>query len=344
MTSITIALDAMSGDHGLASVIPAAFAQLEKDPHLKFILVGDQNEIQAYLKKHHLKLTARLSICHASEVVSMDELPSQALRNKKDSSLRIAIEQIKNGTADAAVSAGNTGALMATSRFILKMLPGINRPAVTATIPTINNRSVSILDVGANVDCTAEQLLQFALMGSIVCETINYIKTPKVSLLNVGSEEIKGNELVKNATRLIQENSQINYVGFVEGDDIFRGEVDVVVCDGFVGNVVLKASEGVAKMILQLIKHSFKKNAFTFFCGLLAKSVLKPLIKTLNPETHNGSCLLGLKGIVIKSHGSANANAFAYAIEHAKLAVQQKLVEKIESGLQATNHNSIKEN
>ncbi len=306
--------------------------------------MGKKTEIEAYLKKHQLELGPRLSICHASEIVTMDELPSQALRNKKDSSIRVAIEQIKKGTADAAVSAGNTGALMAMARFILKMLPGISRPAVTAIMPTINNRTVNVLDVGANVDCSAEQLLQFALMGSIVMETIKHIKQPRVGVLNVGSEEIKGNELVKEATQLIQEHAEINYTGFVEGDDIFRGEVDVVVCDGFVGNVVLKASEGIASMILELIKHSFMRNTFSRFCALLAKPVLKPLAKTLNPETHNGSCLLGLKGIVVKSHGSANANAFAHAIEHAKSAVQQNLVGKIESGLHAINQTTIKEN
>ena len=343
MASITIALDTMGGDHGLDSVIPAAFAQLKKDPQLNFILVGKQNEIEAYLKKYHFKLNSRISICHASEVVAMDELPSQALRNKKDSSLRVAIEQIKKGNADAMVSAGNTGALMATARFVLKMLPGISRPAVTATIPTINNRTVSLLDVGANVNCDAEQLLQFALMGSIVRETIAHVANPKVGLLNVGSEEIKGNDLVKEAAQLIQKHAEINYTGFVEGDDIFYGDVDVVVCDGFVGNVVLKASEGIASMILKLIKRSFMRNSFSKFCALVAKPVLKPLAKTLNPETHNGSCLLGLKGIVVKSHGSANANAFAHAIEHAKSAVQQNLVGKIKSGLDAINQLPIKE-
>lgn len=343
MSSITIALDAMSGDHGLESVIPAAFAQLKKDPQLKLILVGRKIEIEAYLKKHQLEHNARLSICHASEIVTMDELPSQALRNKKDSSIRVAIGQIKKGAADAVVSAGNTGALMATARFVLKMLPGISRPAVMAIMPTINNRTVNLLDVGANVDCSAEQLLQFALMGSIVMETIEHVKKPNVGLLNVGAEEVKGNELVKEAAQLIQEHPEINYSGFVEGDDIFRGEVDVVVCDGFVGNVVLKASEGIAGMILELIKHSFMRNTFSRFCALLAKPILKPLGKTLNPETHNGSCLLGLKGIVVKSHGSANANAFAHAIEHAKSAVQQNLVKKIEFGLQVINQTSSKE-
>jgi len=343
MTSITIALDVMSGDHGLTTVIPAAFSQLEKDPNVQFILVGDQIEITNYLKRHRLQLTSRLSICHASEIVAMDEPPSQALRNKKDSSLRIAIEQIKNGKADAIVSAGNTGALMATARFVLKMLPGIHRPAIAATIPTINNHSVKMLDVGANINCTAEQLLQFALMGAIVCETIEGIKNPKVSLLNIGTEEIKGNHLVKEAAKLIQESMANNYVGFVEGDDIFRGEVDVIVCDGFIGNVVLKASEGIAGMILDLIKEAFRQNIFTRLCGILVKPIFKPLSKTLNPETHNGSSLLGLRGIVVKSHGSASANAFAFAIEQAKLAVQQNLVDKIKTGLQAIAHTSMDE-
>lgn len=334
MALITIALDAMSGDHVLRAVIPAAFTELKKDPQLKLILVGEQTQIKAYLKKHRLHLPSRLSIHHASEVVAMNDSPTIALRNKKDSSLRVAIEQVKLGIADAAVSAGNTGALMATARFVLKMLPGINRPAVIATMPTINNSSVIVLDVGANVNCSAEQLLQFALMGQVVCETIERIPMPKVSLLNIGSEEIKGNDLVKHAAKLIQEYTHINYVGFIEGDNIFSGNVDVVVCDGFVGNVVLKASEGIASVILTMVKRSFMQNVFSRCFGLLAKPVLKPLNKTLNPENYNGSCLLGLKGIVVKSHGSANANAFAKAIEKAKLAVQQNLSEKIESGLQ----------
>ena len=338
MASITIALDAMSGDHGLSSVIPAAFAQLKKDPELHLILVGQQTKIEGYLKTHHLQLNSRISICHASEVVTMDELPAQALRNKKDSSLRVAIELVKDGRADAIVSAGNTGALMATARFVLKMLPGINRPAVAVTIPTITDRHVKMLDMGANVNCTAEQLLQFALMGSIVCETIEHIDQPKVSLLNIGAEEIKGNELVKNTAKLIQENASINYVGFIEGDDIFRGEVDVIVCDGFVGNIVLKASEGIADMILQLIKRLFMKNLFNRFCAALIKPILRPLRTMLNPEAYNGSCLLGLKGVVIKSHGSANANAFYHAVGQAKLAVQQNLVNKIEAGLYAIGH------
>ena len=334
MAPITIALDAMSGDHALQTVIPAAFAELEKDPQLKLILVGEQTQIKKYLKEHHLYLPPRLSIHHASETVNMDELPTQTLRNKKDSSLRVAIEQVKLGIANAAVSAGNTGALMATARFVLNMLPGISRPTVIATMPTINNGSVVVLDVGANIDCTAKQLLQFALMGQTVCEIIEDIPSPKVGLLNVGAEEIKGNVLVKYAAELIQEHTHINYTGFIEGHDIFNGNVDVVVCDGFVGNVLLKASEGIAAMILTMVKRSFKENRLNHLRALLAKPVLNSLGKTLNPENYNGSCLLGVKGVVVKSHGSANANAFTKAIEKAKVAVQQNLVEKIQVGLQ----------
>ncbi len=343
MALITIALDAMSGDHVLRAVIPAAFAELEKDPQLKLILVGEQTQIKAYLQAHDLQLSPRLSIHHASEIVAMDELPALALRNKKDSSLRVCIEQVKSGIADAAVSAGNTGALMATARFVLKMLPGISRPAVIATIPTVNNRAVTVLDVGANINCNEQQLLQFALMGQAVCQTIEHIPLPKVSLLNIGAEEIKGDFLVKRAAKLIQEYKHINYVGFVEGDNIFSGNVDVVVCDGFVGNVVLKVSEGIAGMILTMVKRSFTQNIFSHFCGVLSRPVLKSLGNTLNPENYNGSCLLGLKGIVVKSHGSANANAFAKAIAKAKLAVQQNLIKKIERGLQEITETSAGE-
>lgn len=323
--SYTIALDAMGGDHGLSVVIPAAFMQLEKDPNLKIILVGEQSTIQNYLQQHAKKIPDVLTIHHASEVVDMDESPAIALRTKKDSSMRIAIQLVKEGKADACVSAGNTGALMATARYVLKMLPSIDRPALMATLPTENGKGVQMLDLGANVDCSAEQLLQFGLMASVYCETVLQIKDPVVKLLNIGAEEIKGNELVKSAAQLFLATKNINYQGFIEADEIFSEKSDIVVCDGFVGNSVLKASEGIAKLMAKLLKQSFTKNLANKLRALIAKPALVELKHKLDPNVYNGSCLLGLNGIVIKSHGSANAQSFGYAIEKAKLAVQQNL-------------------
>ncbi len=319
----------MGGDHGLSVVIPAALLKLKKDPHLKIILVGDKIAIQHYFQQHKHSIPKTLSIHHASEVVAMDEAPAVAMRNKKDSSMRVAINLVAEDRAQAAVSAGNTGALMAISRYVLKMLPSIDRPALMATLPTEKGKGVQVLDLGANVDCTAEQLLQFGLMASVYCETVGQIKHPVVKLLNIGAEEIKGNELVKTAAKLFLATNHLNYQGFIEADEIFSEKSDVVVCDGFVGNSVLKASEGIAKLMMRLLKQSFTKNLANRMRALIAKPVLIDLKHKLDPNVYNGSCLLGLNGIVIKSHGSADAQSFSYAIEKAKLAVQQNLSEKI---------------
>jgi glycerol-3-phosphate acyltransferase PlsX len=259
----------------------------------------------------------------------MDESPTGALRNKKDSSLRVAIDLVHQGLAQAVVSAGNTGALMATARYVLKMLSQIERPALMATLPTENEQGVTLLDLGANVDCTPLQLLQFALMACVYLQVIENKANPSVGLLNIGVEETKGNELVKAANRLFTECTYLNYVGYVEADSLFKGATDIVVCDGFVGNSVLKASEGVAKLVIEVLKASFSRNTLNKIRGLLAKPALNVLKSKIDPDIHNGSCLLGLNGIVIKSHGSANAHAFEFAIQKAKLAVSQKLSEKI---------------
>ena len=335
--SITIALDAMGGDHGLSVVIPAALLQLQKDPTLKIILVGEQSAIQNYLQQHSSQIPEALTIHHASQIVTMDEAPATAMRSKKDSSMRVAINLVAEGHAQAVVSAGNTGALMAISRYVLKMLPSIDRPALMATLPTEKGKGVQVLDLGANVDCTAEQLLQFGLMASVYCETVVQIKQPVVKLLNIGSEDIKGNELVKAAAQLFLAAKDLNYQGFIEADEIFSEKSDVVVCDGFVGNSILKASEGIAKLMMKLLKQSFTKNLANKLRALIAKPVLMDLKHKLDPNVYNGSCLLGLKGIVIKSHGSANAQSFSYAIEKAKLAIQQNLPEKIGERLQQIN-------
>jgi len=324
----------MGGDHGLSVVIPAALATLKTNAELHIILVGQQPAIEQYFHQHHLKIFEQLTIQHASEVVDMDEAPAQAMRNKKDSSMRIAINLVQEGRAQAVVSAGNTGALMAIARYVLKMITPLDRPALMATLPTENGRGVQVLDLGANVDCTAQQLLEFGLMASVYCETIAQIKRPVVKLLNIGSEDIKGNELVKAAAKLFTECKHFNYGGFIEPHEIFAEKSDIVVCDGFVGNSILKASEGVVKLIMHLLKQNFNKNLNSKLRGLVAKPVLLSLKETLDPDFYNGSCLLGLRGVVIKSHGSANAKAFAYAIDKAILAAQQDLPQKISAQFQ----------
>ena len=263
---ITIALDAMGGDHGVSVTVPAALETLKHQPELKLILVGQREAIEAELETSPRgRQASRLAIHHASEIVGMDEPPAQALRSKKDSSMRVAINLVKEGAAQAAVSAGNTGALMATARFVLKTLPGIDRPAIITTLPTMHDH-VHVLDLGANVDCTPEQLLQFAVMGSILVTAVEGEARPRVGLLNIGEEDIKGNETVKKTHELLRASS-LNYAGFVEGDEIYTGDLDVIVCDGFVGNVMLKTSEGLARMITHFIKQEFRRNLLTKLSG-----------------------------------------------------------------------------
>lgn len=326
----TIAIDAMGGDHGPSIIIPACLFTLRQYPQLKIILVGDESILQQHLNNQSISDPSRISIHHASQMVEMDESPSQALRTKKDSSMRVAINLVKEGQAQACVSAGNTGALMATAKFVLKTLPGIDRPAIIAALPTIKRGvSVRVLDLGANVECSAEHLLQFAVMGSVLNNAVDGIVNPRVGLLNIGEEEIKGNELVKQATQLLSTCQAINYIGYVEGDAIYSGNVDVVVCDGFVGNAMLKSSEGMAKMIGQYIKEAFKRNWLTKLSGLAALHVLKSLKSRIDPAHYNGATLIGLQGIVIKSHGSANAQAFANAVKQAVLEIENNVPELI---------------
>lgn len=329
---ITIALDAMGGDHGPHVTVPAALSALKEDPEIKIILVGDQDEITAELNKANATVGDRISIQHATQRVEMHDLPSFALRNKKDSSMRVAINLVKDGTADSCVSAGNTGALMATSRFVLKMISGVDRPAITVTLPTIKGHT-HVLDMGANVDTSAENLLEFAMMGSVLVSAVENIDSPSVGLLNIGEEEIKGNERVKEAARLL-ETSDLNYVGYVEGDDIYKGTVDVVVCDGFVGNVALKASEGVAQLLRHYMTQEFKRNYLTMLAGIIAMPVLKAFRKRIDPRRYNGASLLGLQGIVIKSHGGADVLSLTCALREAKLEVQKNVPQKIRQQLE----------
>src|SRR5262249_8238323 len=291
-------------------------------------LVGLRDAIEAELKARGAKPGPRLRVHHASEVVAMDESPALALRSKKDSSIRVAVDLVKSGEAHACVSAGNTGALMAISRFVLKTLPAIDRPAIATVLPNMRGGYTYVLDLGANVDCTAEQLMQFGVMGAMLVAAVEHKERPSVGLLNIGIEDIKGNDTVKQAAELLR-TSGLNFYGNVEGDDIYKGTTDVVVCDGFVGNSVLKASEGVATMIVGFLKQEFSKNPFRMLSALLAMPVLKALRKRMDPGNYNGASLLGLKGVVIKSHGSADRYAFGQALRRAVEEVENDVVRRI---------------
>lgn len=335
MSKICIAIDAMGGDLGPKVTIPAALKVLSENPELQLILVGNQTALVRALEAQNITWDKnRLQIHHTTQVVEMDEAPASALRGKRDSSMRVALNLVQEGVARACVSAGNTGALMATARYVLKMLPAIDRPAILFPIPT-ENGVVYMLDLGANVDCTAEHLFQFAVMGSILVASIGADIAPKVGLLNIGTEAIKGNEAVKQAAQLLQQRTDINYIGFVEGDDIYKGIANVVVCDGFVGNVALKTSEGVAKLIMQVAREEFSRNLFTKLAALLCKPVLKRVFMRMDVNKYNGASLLGLQGVVIKSHGSANTEAFATAIRRAIKEAEMNVPEKIRAAVVA---------
>jgi glycerol-3-phosphate acyltransferase PlsX len=324
---VTIAIDAMGGDHGAKITVPAAVAYLKKHPDDTVILVGLSASIEAELAELGFTDNPRLKIHAAAEVVGMDESPQIVLRSKKDSSMRVSINLVKSGEASACVSAGNTGALMATARYVLKTLTGIDRPAIASFLPTVNGQ-VCMLDLGANVDCSAEHLLQFALMGSTLVSALEHKDRPTVGLLNIGSEDIKGNDIVKQAAELLRA-SDLNFYGNVEGDDIFKGVTDVVVCDGFVGNVALKTAEGIAKMMGGFLKEGFSRNLFTKIAALVSMSVLNVFKDRLDHRRYNGASFLGLKGIVVKSHGSADSFAFLCAIERAAEEVRGDMLEHI---------------
>ncbi len=327
--SCTISIDAMGGDVGIDVTVPASIACLKANPNLKLILVGDENQLQAKLASTLSEFADRIMIQHASQKVEMDESPSKALKNKKDSSMRVAINLVRDGKADACVSAGNTGALMATARFVLKMLPGIDRPAILSSLPSIYGHTHA-LDLGANVDCSAKQLFEFALMGNELVKALDNIEHPKVGLLNIGSEAVKGNKQVKDTAKLL-EDSKLNYIGFVEGNSLNAGseKVDLIVTDGFVGNVALKSIEGVAKMFGIALKEAFAKNLLTKCLGIIAYPVLKSFKQKVDPRLYNGASFLGLRGLVIKSHGGADALAFETAIHLAEVEITQDVIRKI---------------
>ena len=320
----------MGGDHGPHVTVPAALQFQERWPDVALVLVGQADAIERELlaRGRASAEAASLRICAASQVVAMDEPPVQALRFKKDSSMRVAVNLVKSGEAHACVSAGNTGALMAISRFVLKTIPGIDRPAIATVLPNMKGGYTYVLDLGANVDCTPEQLMQFGVMGAMLVSAVDRKERPSVGLLNIGVEDIKGNETVKQAAELLR-NSGLNFQGNVEGDDIYKGTTDVVVCDGFVGNVLLKASEGVAQMIVDFMRQEFTRNPWRMFVAMLAKPVRNALRARMDPSEYNGASLLGLKGIVIKSHGSAGAFAFGRALERALEEVRNEVPQRI---------------
>lgn len=335
---ITIAIDAMGGDKGLKTTVPGALLALQKYPTLRVILVGIEAQISAALLQHKAQKHPRIEIQAASEIVEMDESPALALRGKKDSSMRVAINLVREGRAKACVSSGNTGALMATSRFVLKTLPGIDRPAIIYGMPGVNaktgERAIAyMLDLGANVDCTADHLFQFAIMGSVLTTFAGHIKKPRVALLNIGEEEMKGLEVIKDTARRLQECPEINYVGFVEGDDIFWDKADVIVCDGFVGNVSLKTMEGVAKLVSFIVKDGFNRSVMSKVLGAIAYPILRKIKNKMDPRYYNGASLLGLKGIVIKSHGGTDPLGFSIAIGVALEEVEEDIPLKIHDSI-----------
>ncbi len=324
----------MGGDYGPSVTIPAVKKALTNCPSVSFQLYGDASIIKSHLLHHKIHLNRDITVFSSENDVLMTDSPAVALKSKKTSSMRMALEAVRDGQANACVSSGNTGALMAISRFILKMLPGIDRPALVTAIPTLKNDHTFLLDLGANVECDETRLTQYAIMGNELCKCLDEIEKPRIGLLNVGEEDNKGSEKLRLASDLIGALDFIDYSGFVEGNQIFSGDYQVVVTDGFTGNNVLKASEGLIHYLSHKIKDAFERNWWARFCGILAKPVISTFKAEINPEKYNGACLLGLRGIVIKSHGSANINATYFAIKEAVQQAEEKLPQKIRSQLE----------
>ena len=329
---LPIAIDVMSGDHEPREYIGGALRALTDDPQLQLLLVGDPQLIPTMLAAAPVNVRERAAVVAATQVVAMDEKPREAIRRKKDSSMRLAIDQVHRGLASACVSAGNTGALTAIAHFVLKTLPGVERAAIISALPAAHGFT-HMLDLGANTKATPEQLQQFAAMGAVVAHDVDGITTPRIGLLNIGEEDMKGHEVVQAAHALLS-SSGLNYVGFVEGDDIFSGDVDVVVTDGFTGNVALKAIEGVAGLIADRLRQEFQASLRDRLAGLVARPVLRRAAASLDPRRYNGACMVGLTGIVVKSHGRADGLAFARAIGTAALAARRELTAHIAQALQ----------
>ncbi|WP_339674528.1 phosphate acyltransferase PlsX [uncultured Zhongshania sp.] len=333
-SQLRLAVDAMSGDHGLRSSISASLNALNQNSALHICLVGDEAAIRSALLASNYD-SARLSICHSPDVVAMDDLPSKALRYKKQSSMYRALELLRDGNVAGVVSAGNTGALVAMGCIILDRLPGVRRPAICAPVPAKNGYTL-MLDLGANIECDAEHLYQFAVMGAALSNALDGRDAPRLALLNVGAELIKGTSVVKEAAELISADSRLNYIGFAEGNDIFSEDIDVMVCDGFTGNVALKVCEGTANFIRGQLKETFMKSLYGRLAALVVKPVLNTFQKDINPERYNGAALLGLNGVVIKSHGGSSVKSFEAAIHQAARAVRGDLTQAIASQLHAT--------
>lgn len=330
MASLTIALDAMSGDFGPRIVVPAALKALDLHQNLNLILVGKTTEINHYLSKKH----ARLTIVDSMSVIANDMKPSLAIRHSEGSSMRIALELVKSKQAQACVSAGNTGALMGLAKLLLYPIPGIERPALVAILPTINQGNIVILDLGANAECNSDMFVQFAIMGSILANTMLNITKPRIALLNIGKEDSKGLDRIRAAANVLKADNHLNFVGYLEGDELLTGKTDVLVCDGFVGNITLKTVEGLIKIFLSSTQLISKGNSF--FTRIIKRWVQRKITNYfgyLNPNHYNGACLLGLQSIVIKSHGGANQDSFLTAIEQAILAIENNLPERIASSL-----------
>ena len=331
---LTLALDMMGGDHGPHTTIPAALAAICEFPELQLVLCGDEAILTEQLKLHGVFPHPQLSIRHSSQVVSMADKPSVALRSKRDSSMRVALDLVDKTEVQACVSAGNTGALIAMAHFVLKMLNGVDRPALVSALPAIEGNPVYMLDLGATVNCDADTLFQFAVMGAVMAEEVIGISQPKVALLNMGEEEIKGSDQIKRTSLLLSECSDINYIGYIEGNDIFSGKADVIVCDGFVGNVALKTCEGVAKLIMKRFEQALKNSMSAHLFGWMIKPLLKSIGSGVNPDHYNGASLIGLRGIVVKSHGNATKEAFLSAIRQAVREVERQVPAKIKDRLE----------
>lgn len=342
MNRLTIALDVMGGDIGPRVTIPASIKALEKDPELSLLLFGDSNQITPLLNNISSNIRSRLTVCHTSLEITDEKGLSFALRHSKGTSMRLAIESVQKGESNACVSGGNTGVLMGLSKIILQPLEGIERPALVSILPTMQGDRSVMLDLGANIDCSAENLYQFALMGSIFAESCLGLVYPRIALLNIGIEEIKGSKAIKDAAELLKQKTMLNYIGFIEGDSLLNGKADVIVQDGFVGNVALKTIEGVAHNMVSLFKGETSVNKKTHICKLILGRLIKNLflkgsyqrLKYINPDQYNGASLLGLTSVVVKSHGGANIDAFAYAIADAALQARQNIPSKILSGLE----------
>ncbi|WP_340678796.1 phosphate acyltransferase PlsX [Paraglaciecola sp.] len=335
MRRLTLALDIMGGDFGPHIILAASLSALTENPNLHFVLCGPIEVLETWFNKQDPNIQNRIQLSDCQQIVTMDESPISALRSKKNSSMRRMLDLVEQGKADGCVSAGNTGALLAMAYHVLKTLPGIHRPALISLLPTIDGGKVYLLDLGANVDCDSEVLFQYAVMGSVLAELAGNITKPKVALLNVGVEQNKGNDRIKNTARELAETNSINYIGYVEGNDIFSQKADVIVTDGFAGNIALKSCEGLTKLVINEVKKASNQNWLNKILAKIALPLLRNIYLRMNPDQYNGASLIGLRGIVVKSHGNASSEAFLYAIREATKEVIMQVPTKIKDKIEA---------